>query len=222
MCGRFALTKDKKEITVRFRLNQNLDFNFIPSFNIAPSQNIYVILNESIDKLSLVRWGLVPSWAKDEKSGFKMINSRMENIPEKPFYQKCLKSQRCLILADSFFEWDKKADKAPYRIYLENEDAFAFAGIWNNWNGIETCSIITTPANSLISAIHDRMPVILPKDSEEKWLCESNTHELFKMLKPFDSVKMRIYEISSLVNSWKNNSINILIPKKVTRNALHL
>lgn len=134
MCGRYGFTNaDKEKVKKTFRLKK-IDFDLVPRYNIAPGQDVTVILNEMPEELTLARWGLVPFWSKDEKSGYKMINARSETIFEKPSFREPIKKKRCLIPADLFYEWKKADDgKQPYCIRLKSKELFAFAGIWDCW-----------------------------------------------------------------------------------------
>ncbi len=216
MCGRFSQTKSKQDVKKRFNVKKIVE-DVVPLFNIAPDSDIQVILNDTPDEVSLVRWGLLPCWAKEEKSSYSMINARGETLLEKPAYKRLIKSKRCLIIADSFYEWKKKeGKKTPYRIMLQNEDLFAFAGLWDLWekNGkkIQSCSIITISPNELCADIHDRMPVILPKEKEREWLSDVPIERALKMLKPYESIEMKCYEISTAVNNPRNKSVDIINP----------
>lgn len=163
--------------------------------------------------------GLIPPWAKDEKIGYKMINARAETLTEKPSFRKPLVSKRCIIPADSFYEW-KRLDpktKVPMRIKLKSSNLFAFAGLYEKWNTPEgnplyTCTIITTKPNELMEDIHDRMPVILTDKNEKEWLNPKNTDPdyLQSLLLPYDANDMEAYQVSSLVNSPKNNSPELI------------
>lgn len=214
MCGRYGYTNKKKEVIMKkFRLKQ-IEFDLVPRYNICPGQDVPVILNSDADKLTLARWGLIPSWAKDEKIGYKMINARSETIFEKPSFRNSIKKKRCLILADCFYEW-KKDDtiKRPHCMRLKTKETFAFAGIWDCWHDeLVTCSIITCQANSLLQSIHDRMPVILSDDEIDKWMKEANPDAIQEMLKPLDPEVMEAYEISTLVNSPSNTGCEIINP----------
>lgn len=217
MCGRFAQTRTEKEkLLKRFRLTKIVD-NLKPRYNIAPGQGVPVILNESPDTLSVARWGLVPFWAKDEKIGFKMINARAETIGEKPAFRKPIKSHRCLIIADGFYEWQKRDDgKHPYYIRRADGEPFAMAGIWDTWKNEEkellTCSIITTGPNRLMEDIHHRMPVILSEETEQQWLSDIPVHEARSLLNPCPPDWLEAYEISKLVNSPANDSPEVIEP----------
>ena len=218
MCGRFSQTKSKHDIKKRFNVKKVPD-TIVPLFNISPDGDVPVILNESPKDVSLARWGLIPSWAKEEKTQYSMINARAETLLEKPSYKRLIQRKRCLIIADSFYEWKKiNGKKAPYRIMLKNDELFAFAGLWDLWEkdgkSITSCSIITTSPNKLCEKIHDRMPVILPRDKENEWLSEIPVEKAIFILKPYDDKEMKAYEISVKVNNPMNNSADICVPVK--------
>ncbi len=218
MCGRFQLSVKGKHISERFNV-EVFDEMYSPNFNCAPSQKLPVITNINPGKLSFFQWGLIPSWAKDPKIGFKLINARGETLGEKPAFRSAFEKRRCLIPANGFYEW-RKHDKIPFRIFIKDENFFALAGIWETWTDAEnrpihSFSIITTKPNKLMESIHDRMPVILPREHEEAWLKEKNTAQLSKLLIPFSSIKMEAYPISKKVNSTKNNGAEIIVPVKV-------
>ncbi|MBP3040593.1 SOS response-associated peptidase [Bacillaceae bacterium Marseille-Q3522] len=216
MCGRFTITVSVKEIINRFEIQQFVQEQlFSPSFNVAPGQKILAVINDgSKNRLGYLKWGLVPPWAKDEKIGYKMINARAETLADKPSFRHALKKRRCLIVADSFYDWKLQDPdtKVPMRIKMKSNELFAMAGLWESWksaNGkiVYSCTIITTEANELMKDIHDRMPVILKKEDEERWLDPSisDTAILMKILKPYDAEKMEAYEVSTDINSAKNN-----------------
>ncbi len=218
MCGRFSQSKSKQDIKKRFNVKKVPD-GTEGLFNVAPEQSIPVILNESPDEISLARWGIIPSWAKEEKTQYSMINARAETLLEKPAYKRLIQKKRCLIIADSFYEWKKvNGKKYPYRIMLKNDDLFAFAGLWDLWEkegrSIVSCSIITTSPNKICKEIHDRMPVILPKDREKDWLSDIPADKAIEILKPFNDKDMKAYEISFKVNNPLNNSVDIIEPIK--------
>ncbi|HEY3342528.1 MAG TPA: SOS response-associated peptidase, partial [Anaerolineae bacterium] len=180
MCGRFTLTIDPAELMEHFHLS-TADEPIVPRYNVAPTQNVAVVLNESPERLSMVQWGLIPSWAKDPAIGAQMINARAETLAEKPAFRAAFKKHRCLVLADGFYEWRKEADgktKTPMYARLKTGEPFAMAGLWEVWkaptgDAHRSCTIITTEPNELMSAIHNRMPVILPRDLESDWLDDS-------------------------------------------------
>ncbi len=220
MCGRFTLTATFEQLINRFDIESFLmDEDYLPNYNIAPSQSVVAVINNgSINKMGYLKWGLIPPWAKDEKIGYKMINARAETISEKPSFREAFKSKRCLIIADSFYEWQRHSHKeqTPMRIKLKSDHLFAMAGLWQKWISSEgkpifSCTVITTTANELIQEIHDRMPVILKPENEAIWLNpKSSPKELNPLLKPLDMDLMEAYEVSSLVNSPKNNSVELI------------
>lgn len=220
MCGRFTLFTEFDDLIDRFDIQAAIDseeYSF--NYNVAPSQSVLSVINDGkSNRLGYLRWGLIPPWAKDMKIGYKMINARSETLTEKPSYRNAYKKKRCLILADSFYEWKRTDErKIPMRIKLKNDEPFGMAGLWESWKSPEgstiySCSVITTEPNGLMSSIHDRMPVILKKESESEWLNPSNsdTNTLNKLLVPFDEEQMEAFEVSSEVNSPKNNAPNII------------
>jgi putative SOS response-associated peptidase YedK len=217
MCGRFSQSKKKQDIKKRFNLTR-VPENLPELYNIAPQQNAPVVLNVFPNELAMAKFGLVPSWSKEEKTSYTMINARAETIMEKPTYKRLIKSKRCLVIADGFYEWQKKLDKKiPYRIFLKNDELFAFAGIWDKWgegeNIFYSFSIITTTPNKLMATIHDRMPVILEPDDESLWLQDSTPmNRVLTMLRSYPAEKMHAYPISTLVNSPINNTVEIIKP----------
>ena len=220
MCGRFMLTADQDSFEDRFSLTR-FDLGWVPSFNIAPTQEVLTVTNDgSENRPELMRWGLVPSWAKDPKIGNRMINARSETLAEKPSFRTAFKRRRCLIPADGFYEWKREGKaKKPMLITVNPGDLFAFAGLWETWkqpddSWLLTCAIITTSANEFMKSIHDRMPVILPRESEASWLDpeEQDTAMLSELLLPYDSDRMEAYEVSTLVNSPRNNFPEVIEP----------
>ena len=220
MCGRFFLISDANDLATRFEFRSpGLDLE--PSYNIAPTQSVLTVTLEDSERSGqLMRWGLVPSWAKDLSIGNRMINARAETVAERPSFRSAFKRRRCLVIADGFFEWDKVgATRVPARISLKSHEPFAFAGLWEVWKGpegdaVRSCTIITTEANSAIQPIHDRMPVILPPGAEAPWLDTDVQDEAFlsELLLPYDSDEMELLEVSTLVNSPRKNHPDILAP----------
>lgn len=219
MCGRYWFKSDKKVIVNEFNVYEVMT-EVRPNYNVAPSQNVLCVTRNGHNRLVSMRWGLVPSWAKDAQIGFKMINARAETLVQKPSFLKPLQSQRCLIIADGFYEWRKTAPvKTPLAFQLKSHKPFGFAGLYDRWQSpddetITSCSIITTDANDLIAPIHNRMPVILPADTYEIWLDSKITSpsKLLPLLKPFDSSVMESYEVSTQVNSVKYNNPDAIKP----------
>jgi putative SOS response-associated peptidase YedK len=214
MCGRYTQTQDLNRLKERFEaVAENLEI--FPQYNIAPTQNApVVIMKNDRPEITLMRWGLVPFWAKDEKIGYKMINARAETLPEKRTFKGLLTRKRCLVPADGFYEWRKepgKRTKTPLRFTIKKGDPFAFAGLWDRWKSpdgeeLETFIIITTSPNSLLAKVHNRMPVLLKKADEEKWLNpdQSDQMTLLDLLGPYPAKEMNGYEVSTQVNSPRN------------------
>ncbi len=212
MCGRFTLRTSAREITRHFVLAEVPDLN--PRYNIAPTQDVGAVRLDPDGKREFVffRWGLIPSWAKDTKAGYSMINARAESVATKPSFRSAFKKRRCLILADGFYEWKKVGDKKqPFLIHMKDDEPFVFAGLWERWHRekqtIESCTIIVTEPNQVLEEIHDRMPVILPAEHYDLWLDPEfeDTKKLEKMLKPFPPDEMAAYPVSTLVNNPRND-----------------
>ena len=210
MCGRYTFT-EFEGIEERFQIEPP---SLKPNYNVAPSQDVPVIINDGVNHLAMFRWGLIPFWAKDPAIGNKMINARAETVDEKPSFKTCLQRKRCLIVADGFYEWKREGTvKRPYRITLKNKELFGFAGLWDTWTSptgeiMNSCSVITTTPNELMAGIHNRMPAILSRDSERVWLDQSivDAGYLKSLLIPYPSALMQAYEVSTLVNSVRNNA----------------
>lgn len=220
MCGRYTIIVTLDELMLRYLVYESTITNFAPKYNVAPMQHIPAIIgSDNGNRLGEMRWGLVPSWAKDDKIGSKMINARAETLTEKPAFQRLISSRRCMIPADGFYEWQQRGgSKQPYRIVMQDEDIFSFAGLFDIWRDakgdkLATCTIITTEPNSLMADIHNRMPVILRKEDEAEWLDRENTHvpTLLKLLKPYEANKMRAYPVSSAVGNVRNNSADLTV-----------
>ena len=207
MCGRYSLSHSKEKLEERFKVKMTEPWK--PRYNVAPTQIMPVITNKNPTEFSFFKWGFIPGWSLNDASSLNMINARAETILSKAPFKQVMKTQRCLIPADGFFEWKKQGkNKIAYRITLNSDDAMAFAGVWDSWERprdgeiINTFSIITTESNQLMKEIHDRMPVIIPKDLESTWLEEKLTEtEIQMMLKPFDTDKMNCYKVNKIVNS---------------------
>jgi putative SOS response-associated peptidase YedK len=214
MCGRYRLAR-KKEILAEI-FNAGDDADWAPRYNVAPGQDVPVIRQDAtrpVRSLSLMRWGLVPSWATDHKAGYKMINARAETVADKPAFREPLQSRRCLLPADAFYEWAKDGKaKLPHCFARADDSVFAFAGLWDRWRNakgdvLSTCSIITTSANALVSGIHDRMPVILEPENYDLWLDPGfrKTEPLLDLLKPCPPQFMRSWRVGPRVNSVMND-----------------
>lgn len=215
MCGRFVLSAEAEVVQQEFNLD---DVPTLASrYNIAPSQPVPVITNQAPGELTVVQWGLIPSWAKDPKMAYKMINARSETAHEKPSYRSAFKRRRCLIPTTGFYEWIKTDNgKQPYFIHCNDKEVFAFAGLWEIWNSpqgdeVWTCTILTTDANEKIQHLHHRMPVILEGDARDAWLDnDSEQDELRGILQPFDSAKIEFYPVSKAVNNVRNDNPTLL------------
>ena len=224
MCGRSSLSKTEKEIEDRFGstfYNEELErYNPLPNYNVAPSHYHPVITNEEMDRIHLFNWGLVPFWAKDRKIAYKMINARVETLSEKASFKHALKSRRCLVLMDGFFEWKKEEKgKTPFRIKTKDEEIFSVAGLWEVWkdpqNGenLYSFTVITQPANEVLKDIHDRMPAILPRDQERLWLDNSlSTDELISLIQPYPDDLIDFYPVSKEVGNVRNNYKGLIEP----------
>ena len=214
MCGRFTLRTPPRDIAELFRLVDVPELH--PRYNIAPTQPVAAVRQIGQDReLSLFQWGLIPSWAKDPRMGAQLINARAESIATKPSFRSAFRRRRCLIFADGFYEWQKTRAKTkqPFYIRLANDRLFAFAGLWEHWEGadsaaIESCTIITTDANDLLRPLHDRMPVILPEQEYGRWLDPQldDPVKLQALLKPYPAEQMTAYPVSTFVNSPRSES----------------
>jgi putative SOS response-associated peptidase YedK len=193
-----------------------------PRYNIAPTQSIAVVrqFEDGLRSCDLLRWGLIPSWAKDPAIGNRTINARAETVAEKPAFRAAFRRRRCLVLADGFFEWRKEGKKQPYYIRMRDEGPFAFAGLWERWapgaedSALETCNLITTDANELMRDMHDRMPVILPREDYGTWLDPAiqDTQQLLALLQPYKSEAMIANPVSTRVNNPKHDDAECIAP----------
>ncbi|MGX9134805.1 SOS response-associated peptidase [Rummeliibacillus sp. JY-2-4R] len=221
MCGRFSLYSSFDELLEEFNIQQAFEESlYEESYNIAPTHNIVAIINDGVkNRMGHLKWGLIPSWAKDAKMASKMINARSETVDVKPSYKKAFEQKRCLIPMSSFFEWKREEkSKTPMLIKMKNASLFAVAGLYDTWHSptketIHTCTILTTKPNHLMANIHDRMPVILPKEQQSIWLDRSiRNHQILKsILLPYYEAEMMTYEVSDDVNSPKNNSKELIM-----------
>lgn len=217
MCGRYTIIAKAEEIEKRFNVEVPESYN--PRYNAAPTQILPVITNAQPTGLSFFHWGLMPSWAKDKSISSKLINARSETIDKKASFKNALKHRRCLVIADGFYEWKKtsKKSKIPYHIYLKSKVLFAFAGLWEEYededqNLVHTYTIITTEANSSISTIHERMPVILEPAAEQLWLSkEISTKEHLDLLKPYSEQNIEFHTVSPSVNSVRNDNPQLIV-----------
>lgn len=208
-----------RDLANRYDAYSDNDFNLEPNYNVSPSFVMPVITKNSPKKIQFMKWGLIPSWAKDPSIGNKLINARAESILEKPSFKNSFKNKRCLVPATGFYEWKKDENtKTPYYFKPKDDSIFSFAGLYDVWFDAEgkdilSYTIITTEPNELMRPIHNRMPVILRVEDEDKWLyLNSKYSELIDLLKPSESETLEKYQVSSEVNNPRNNS-EILIKK---------
>ncbi|MFD2656529.1 SOS response-associated peptidase [Gracilibacillus thailandensis] len=217
MCGRFTL--DTSIEVLESELGIVLT-EFQPRYNIAPTQQVLSIVGTNEGrKAGYLQWGLVPGWAKDPKIGSKMINARSETVDEKPSFKRLLSRRRCLIVADSFYEWKREEnEKQPYRITVNDGQLFTFAGLWDRWSSgdqeIVSCTILTTKPNRLMQSIHDRMPVILQDKDQDNWIDPTIDDKTFlkTLLVPLDDSLMKAYPVSKKVNNPRNNDQSLIEP----------
>ncbi|MCQ3809053.1 MAG: SOS response-associated peptidase [Acidimicrobiia bacterium] len=221
MCGRYSLTASPAELAQRFEFEFDSDTEAVSQrYNIAPTQQVLTVVGGEPRQARFMRWGLIPRWAKEASTGRPLINARAETVAEKPSFRDSLKRRRCLVLADGFYEWQKRGDtKRPMRIVMRSGEPFAFAGLWAEWKDpagstIESCAIITTEANDLLRPIHHRMPVILTDELEGPWLDTAldDSTTLTQFLAPYSEDAMEAYEVSRLVNSASNNVPEVTEP----------
>ena len=223
MCGRFTLTTNMDDLQERFDFEAR-DLVFRASYNVAPTQQVLAVLGSGDDggenRPEIMRWGLIPFWAKDPSIGSRMINARAETVAQKPAFRSALQKRRCLVLADGFYEWRKEGkDKTPMYIRSRSREPFAMAGLYETWKPTEgepvrSCTIVTTTPNKLMEPIHNRMPVILPQGAEATWLDREieDRDALTSLLVPYPDGEMEAYIVSTLVNSAKNNFPECIAP----------
>ncbi len=225
MCGRYRLSRRKQIIAEHFDAAP-FDEDWEPRYNIAPTQPVPVIRQHPKEPhrvLSLMRWGLVPSWAKDISGSASMINARAETAATKPAFRDPMKFRRCLVPADGFYEWKRSGQsKQPFCFEISDGELFAFAGLWDNWKDaggqwVRSCSILTSAPNAVTSQVHDRMPVILGKADYDLWLDPgmANVEGISDLLKPFDARLMRMFPVSSRVNQVQNDDQECSIPLRL-------
>ena len=220
MCGRFSMAVDLSAVLRRFLVTRAPQ-SVPPLYNIAPTHQAPVILNEDGRVLELLRWGLIPSWSKDPAIGYKMINARAETLTEKASFKRPFQRQRCLVPADGFYEWKftrTAQGKIPIRIRLKSQAPFAMAGLWDRWKDphgkeIKSFTIITTEANEALQPIHDRMPVILRPEGEEAWLDpKAEAKHLVAALRPYPEEELEAYAVSKLINDPTVNRPDCIAP----------
>ena len=209
MCGRYALHANPEVVALMFGLSEIPAYQ--PRFNIAPTAEVLIIRK---NEAAMVRWGLVPRWARDPSIGAKMNNARAETVAEKPSFREAYRKRRCLIPASGFYEWKAEGGhRQPYYIYPSGSDLFSFAGLWESWNGpsgaLETCAIITIDANQKMSTVHERMPVIVPPAEYASWLAGAEG-----LLRPCPDGAIAIRRVSRAVNNARNDAPGLVEPEE--------
>jgi putative SOS response-associated peptidase YedK len=224
MCGRARLSSDVSEIKIRFAIPPGRPApNFAASWNVAPTDPLPVVGFNPKDQergLNVMRWGLVPFWAKDINVGFANINAKAEGIETKPAFREAFQQRRCLVPVDNFYEWKKTATgKQPYAIALADRKIMALAGLWETWRSpagerIRSFAIVTTTPNELCAELHNRMPVVLAPDAWPAWLGEEPAElpELKALLAAYPSDEMIAWPVSPRVGNVKNNDASLIEP----------
>ena len=222
MCNRYRLTHSKQYLAERFQAADD-EIEERPRYNIAPTQQVLTVRKEQgkkVRQFTTMRWGLIPSWAKDMSIGNKTLNARSESVTTTPAFRNSILTKRCLIPADGFYEWRKMGSvKQPYCFEVGEGEVFALAGLWDRWTSpdgeiIESCTILTTTPNSLVADLHDRMPVIVPPDKYNLWLDPDVTdfEAICDILKPYDANLMRRYAVSMKLNNSKLDFAESALP----------
>lgn len=218
MCGRFAQKSPSKKIKKQFKVEEVP--SLVERYNVAPTQSVLAVREASDGReAAFLKWGLVPSWAKDPGIGNRLINARSETVTEKPSFRVAFARRRVLVPADGFFEWSRRGDrKRPFYFHMRDGEPFAIAGLWERWEGeggpLETCTLLTTEANELLAHYHDRMPVIVRPEDYEVWLDAdiSQPERLTPLLRPYPHEEMSAYAVSALVNSPSNDTPRCVEP----------
>ena len=220
MCGRKTLTKGMISIIEELAINEWIEGDHEPSFNIAPTQNSPVMINKKGSRIvRMMKWGLIPHWSKDSSRASRMINARSETLLQKISYKDLVHSNRCIIITDGYFEWKKHGKrKFPYYMHHPEKTLLLMAGLWTSWRSsstiISTYTVITTTPNKNIAHIHNRMPAILNKNDVDTWLnCDTkdNIRIVLNYLRPFCG-PLSYHPVSNFVNSTKNNNLNCIQP----------
>ncbi|HUS60988.1 MAG TPA: SOS response-associated peptidase [Acidimicrobiales bacterium] len=227
MCGRYVSSLPAASLAAYLRVDEIRSETLAPNWNVAPTDQVMTAATSKTDglrKLGTMRWGLVPSWAKDVKVGAKMINARADTLLTKPAFRNLVARRRCIIPADGFYEWLKRDDgtKQPVFIRRRDGDPMAFAGLWDVWRDrddpdaewIRSCTIITTDANTLVAPVHDRMPVLVAEESWDAWLDPTNadTTSLTALLQPAEAELLELWPVGDRVNSVRNNGPELIAP----------
>lgn len=217
MCGRFVQSFDP--LVVQHELSLTSVPDIPPRFNVAPTQRVPIVTNERPHDMSILQWGLIPSWAKDTAMSGKLINARAETLDEKPSFRNAFKSRRCIVPVSGFYEWQADAEgKQPLYIHPTDAPFFTLAGLWETWKNpatgeiIPTFTIITTAANDFMRQFHERMPVILSRDDRHAWLTADDPHLRKALLQPYDPARMIAYPVSKMVNKPANDTPECIVP----------
>ena len=217
MCGRFTLRTNPRDWADVFAVVRQLEDDWTPAYNIAPTQKVVCIRDGEEREFFKARWGLIPSWAKDAKIGSSCINARVETVDTKPAFRSAFKKRRCLVMADGYYEW-RPSDKQPFFISLKSGEQMAFAGLWETWKSpegpLDSCTICTTEANDTMDHLHDRMPIILPRQSIDHWLDPkvSDPDELKPMLLQFPGDEMQSWPVGKGVGNVRNQGPALMEP----------
>lgn len=240
MCGRYASARKKHELLEEFEVEQDAspDEELQPDYNVAPTKQVYAVLSRvpkeaerAVRQLRVMRWGLVPVWAKDPSIGSRMINARLETVADKPAFKRAFASRRCLLPADGYFEWmpveGEKKKKQPFYIHPEDDGVLAMAGLYEFWKDptraeddplkwLVTCTVITTQAEDDLGHIHDRMPMMIERERWAEWLDPTltDTGQASRLLVPADAGRLVAYPVSTDVNSVRNNGPHLIEPQE--------
>ena len=219
MCGRFVALSDPDGLVRFFVVDERQGDHLPPSYNVAPTQDVHAVAEHDGHRhLVQFRWGLVPGWASEPSVGARMINARAETLADKAAFRPSLDARRCLIPAAGFYEWERTADgKVPHFIHLEDGEPLAFAGLWSSWRSgdsrLLTCTIITTAAQGPVTRLHDRMPVVLPRDAWGPWLSRSTgAAEAVAVLRDAPPPALAFHPVSTRVNDHRNNGPQLIEP----------
>lgn len=224
MCGRFGLFAQPSDLEQRF--DATFSYDYEPRYNIAPEgPGLAAVRNDSPAAIDRLRWGLLPRWVDDPEDFPTLINARAETVAEKPAFRDAFEKRRCLIPANNFYEWTgRKASRVPYAIGVDDESVFAMAGLWETWsrNGDEVVSaaIVTTEANEVVAELHDRMPVILDREEERRWLETDDVDARQSLLDPFPADRTTAYEVSTAVNNPANEGPELVEPVGTDQSGL--
>jgi len=220
MCGRTKLPEDVSEIKLDLKIDFDETGDYRPRWNAAPSSQLPVVISHRGKRtLSLMRWGLVPAWAKDTKIGYSTFNARAEDIENRPAFRGAWQAgRRCLVVADGYYEW-RDSDRQPFAVALENRGPMTFAGLWDVWRGpddkpLKSFAIVTTPASEFLKSLHHRMPALLAPEHWGSWLGEATAsrNDLKCMLKPYPHSGMTFWPVTRRVGNARNDSPDLFAP----------